>query len=90
MVCYHQGFPNLQERDPLNAGATILTGTTAGQALAVANVAMSLGRVRQTALADLRRDTDSRIIGLEHRYSDDQTDDPQKYHVSNQMTQSNG
>ncbi len=49
---------------PLNGIATILAGTVAVQALASAAAVISFGRVGQTALADLRRDTYGRIIGL--------------------------
>jgi ABC transporter fused permease/ATP-binding protein len=48
----------------LNATAAILAGTIAVQALGSAAAAMSFGRVGQTALADLRRDTYGRLIGL--------------------------
>jgi ABC transporter fused permease/ATP-binding protein len=48
----------------LNAIALILSVTIAVQAVAAAAAAMSFGRVGQTALADLRRDTYARIIGL--------------------------
>jgi ATP-binding cassette subfamily B protein len=48
----------------LNGAAAILAGTIAVQALANASAAMSFGRVGQTALSDLRRDTYGRIIGL--------------------------
>ena len=48
----------------LNLTATILAGTIAVQAVAAAAAAMSFGRVGQTALADLRRDTYGRLIGL--------------------------
>ena len=48
----------------LNGAAAILTGTIAVQALAQASATMSFGRVGQTALSDLRRDTYGRIIGL--------------------------
>jgi len=48
----------------LNATAAILAGTIAVQALGFAFSTMSFGRVGQTALADLRRDTYGRLIGL--------------------------
>jgi ATP-binding cassette subfamily B protein len=48
----------------LNGAAAILAGTIAVQAIAAASAAMSFGRVGQTALADLRRDTYGRLIGL--------------------------
>jgi ABC transporter fused permease/ATP-binding protein len=48
----------------LNGTALILAGTIAIQAVAAAAAAMSFGRVGQTALADLRRDTYGRLIGL--------------------------
>src|SRR6266700_1339593 len=48
----------------LNGAAAILAGTIAVQAIAAAGAAMSFGRVGQTALADLRRDTYGRLIGL--------------------------
>jgi ABC transporter fused permease/ATP-binding protein len=48
----------------LNGTAMILAGTIAVQAIAAAAAAMSFGRVGQTALADLRRDTYGRLIGL--------------------------
>ncbi|ATC66170.1 multidrug ABC transporter ATP-binding protein [Nibricoccus aquaticus] len=48
----------------LNGIAAILAGTIAVQALGSAGAAMSFGRVGQTALADLRRDTYGRMIGL--------------------------
>ena len=48
----------------LNATAAILAGTIAVQALGSALATMSFGRVGQTALADLRRDTYGRLIGL--------------------------
>ncbi|HTO04605.1 MAG TPA: ABC transporter transmembrane domain-containing protein [Opitutus sp.] len=48
----------------LNATASILAGTIAVQALGSALATMSFGRVGQTALADLRRDTYGRLIGL--------------------------
>jgi ABC transporter fused permease/ATP-binding protein len=48
----------------LNLIAAILAGTIAVQAVAAATAAMSFGRVGQTALADLRRDTYGRLIGL--------------------------
>lgn len=48
----------------LNRTAAILAGTIAVQAIAAAAAAMSFGRVGQTALADLRRDTYGRLIGL--------------------------
>jgi ATP-binding cassette subfamily B protein len=48
----------------LNGTALILAGTIAVQAIAAAAAAMSFGRVGQTALADLRRDTYGRLIGL--------------------------
>ena len=48
----------------LNAIAAILAGTIAVQALGSAGATMSFGRVGQTALADLRRDTYGRMIGL--------------------------
>ena len=48
----------------LNAIAAILAGTIAVQALGSAGAALSFGRVGQTALADLRRDTYGRMIGL--------------------------
>lgn len=48
----------------LNRTAGILAGTIAIQAIAAAAAAMSFGRVGQTALADLRRDTYGRLIGL--------------------------
>ena len=48
----------------LNQVALILAGTIALQALAAAGSAVSFNRVGQTALADLRRDTYGRLIGL--------------------------
>jgi ABC transporter fused permease/ATP-binding protein len=48
----------------LNSIAAILAGTIAVQALGSAGATMSFGRVGQTALADLRRDTYGRMIGL--------------------------
>lgn len=48
----------------LNGTAAILAGTIATQALANASSAMAFGRVGQTALSDLRRDTYGRMIGL--------------------------
>ncbi|MEO7412971.1 MAG: ABC transporter transmembrane domain-containing protein [Opitutaceae bacterium] len=48
----------------LNETASILAVTIAIQAVAAAAAAMSFGRVGQTALADLRRDTYGRMIGL--------------------------
>jgi ABC-type multidrug transport system fused ATPase/permease subunit len=48
----------------LNEVALILAGTIALQALAAAGSAVSFNRVGQTALADLRRDTYGRLIGL--------------------------
>lgn len=48
----------------LNLTAGILAGTIAVQAVAAAVAAMSFGRVGQAALADLRRDTYGRMIGL--------------------------
>jgi ABC transporter fused permease/ATP-binding protein len=48
----------------INAGAAILAGTIAVQAVMAAAAAMSFGRVGQTALSDLRRDTYGRLIGL--------------------------
>jgi len=48
----------------LNAIASILAVTIAVQAVAAAGAALSFGRVGQTALADLRRDTYGRMIGL--------------------------
>lgn len=48
----------------LNGTVAILAGTIAVQAVANASSAMSFGRVGQTALSDLRRDTYGRIIGL--------------------------
>jgi ATP-binding cassette subfamily B protein len=48
----------------LNGIASILAGTIAVQAAAAAGAAMSFGRVGQTALSDLRRDTYGRMIGL--------------------------
>lgn len=48
----------------LNATAAILAGTIAVQAAGAASAAMSFGRVGQTALADLRRETYGRLIGL--------------------------
>ena len=48
----------------LNAIALVLSCTIAVQAAASAGSALSFGRVGQTALADLRRDTYGRVIGL--------------------------
>jgi ATP-binding cassette subfamily B protein len=48
----------------LNATAAILAGTIALQAVGSAAATMSFGRVGQTALSDLRRDTYGRLIGL--------------------------
>jgi ABC transporter fused permease/ATP-binding protein len=48
----------------LNGIAATLAGTIAVQAVAAASAALSFGRVGQTALADLRRDTYGRLIGL--------------------------
>lgn len=48
----------------LNGAASILAGTIAVQAIGAASAAMSFGRVGQTALSDLRRDTYGRLIGL--------------------------
>lgn len=48
----------------LNGIAAILAGTIALQALGAAAAAIAFGRVGQTALADLRRDTYGRLIGL--------------------------
>lgn len=48
----------------LNTTAAILAGTIAVQALGSAAATMSFGRVGQTALSDLRRDTYARLIGL--------------------------
>jgi len=50
--------------ESLNQVALILAGTIAVQALAAAGGALSFNRVGQTALADLRRDTYGRLIGL--------------------------
>jgi ABC transporter fused permease/ATP-binding protein len=48
----------------LNMIAATLAGTIAVQALGSAGAALSFGRVGQTALADLRRDTYRRLLGL--------------------------
>jgi ATP-binding cassette subfamily B protein len=48
----------------LNRIAAVLAGTVTVQALATATAVRSFGRGGQTALADLRRDTYGRILGL--------------------------
>lgn len=62
----HPGGAKLPVVGPLslNSTAAILAGTIAAQALAAAGAALSFGRVGQTALSDLRRDTYGRLIGL--------------------------